>query len=328
MKKIALFLNPIFIFVVIQLSWLGLLALWIYWYIDKHLLLKEIAKKYQPILLEKNASGTWLVLVEGGLLMLLILLGICIIFVYYIKIRNLNKLQNNFISAVTHELKSPLASIQLYLETMKYRDVPNKDKHIFLDYMLKDAERLSNLISNILKVNKFERRLIEYNFHSTNFKIFIEKFFDQQHIISDNLYKIEIEYDNGFNCMIDHETMNYAINNIVENAIKYTRQKLHLAIIISSDNKNCYVEFKDNGIGIEKKFQERIFKKFVRIGDEMKRTDQGTGIGLYLVKRIVTAHRGKIAVISSGKNQGTTFKIILPKAHPKAKPYSLERKEI
>jgi len=326
MKK-SLF-SPIFIFVVIQIAWVGMLVLWIYWYVDKHLLLKEFAEKYQPILLEKGFSGTWLILLEGSLLMLLILLGISIIFVFYIKLHNLSQLQNNFISSVTHELKSPLASIQLYLETMRFREVSAKDRQMFIDYMLKDTFRLSDLINNILKVNKFEKKLITYNFHETDLKNFIEEYFYEQHIILKDEYTIKIENNNGFNCMLDHETLNYAITNLVDNAKRYTKQKLLLEIILNSDNKNCFLTFKDNGIGIEKQYLNKIFNKFFRIGDELKRTDQGTGLGLFLVYKIIKAHKGKITVISPGKNKGSTFKIKLPKIGDKKKLPKLFRKEI
>lgn len=325
MKKL---INPILIFILIQLAWVGMLVLWIYWYIDKHQLIKDLARKYQPILLEKSFSGTWLILLEGSLLMLLILTGIYFIFVFYLKLHTLNLLQNNFISSVTHELKSPLASIQLYLETMKFKELSLKDKQTFIDYMLKDTERLSCLINNILKANQFEKKVIKYNFIETDLKVFLRKYFDYQHNLTPDSYTINVQNNKDFKCAIDNETFTYAINNMVDNAIKYNRKKLLLELSLSSDKKNCYIEFKDNGIGIEKEYQKKIFNKFYRIGDEMKRTDMGTGLGLFLVNKIIRSHKGKITVISQGKDAGSNFKITLPKIKNKKVFPKLLRKEI
>ena len=152
MNKLRAIFHPIFVFISIQVAWIILMAVWINWYIKNRQDFKELAQRIQPDFFASDLS--WVILLEGCFLMILILGGVYVIFVFWNKQARLNKMQSNFVSSVSHELKSPLASIQLYLETMKYHDVSKEEIREFVETMLTDTERLSGLIENILKLCK------------------------------------------------------------------------------------------------------------------------------------------------------------------------------
>jgi len=133
MGKLRALFHPIMVFIGVQIAWIVLMAVWINWYLENNLAIKEFAQKIRPDLF--TAKVQWLILFEGCFLMLLILAGVYVIFVYWNKQNRLNQMQSNFVASVSHELKSPLASIQLYLETMKYQDVSNDERNDFVEMM-------------------------------------------------------------------------------------------------------------------------------------------------------------------------------------------------
>ena len=150
-NKLRTLFHPIIVFIGVQIAWIILMAFGINWYIKKNLEFQEFAKRFRPDLFKSDIN--WVILIEGCFLMLVILGGVYLIFVFWNKQARLNKMQSNFVSSVSHELKSPLASIQLYLETMKYQKVSLGEVREFIEMMLADTERLSGLIENILESN-------------------------------------------------------------------------------------------------------------------------------------------------------------------------------
>lgn len=132
---------------------------------------KEFAQKLRPELLDRDFD--WVILAEGCFLMLIILAGVYVIFVYWTKQTRLNRLHSNFVSSVSHELKSPLASLQLYLETMKYREVSPEDRKEFIEMMLADTKRLSGLIDNILQSSKSDSKSMQLQFEPVPIREFL-----------------------------------------------------------------------------------------------------------------------------------------------------------
>ncbi|MBW2092497.1 MAG: hypothetical protein JRI34_10310, partial [Deltaproteobacteria bacterium] len=146
--------HPVLIFVALQVAWFLFLGLWIVWYVHNELRIAALTRQLGL----RDISGGWLLLVGGSILMLMILLGITFLFVYQTREARFNRLQQNFISSITHELKSPLASIQLYLETLNLRNPSPEEAREFIQFMLTDTERLSHLIDNILVTSRIRRR--------------------------------------------------------------------------------------------------------------------------------------------------------------------------
>ena len=194
MNRLRALFHPIFVFIGVQVAWIGLMVVWIYWYVKNSRNLNEFAKRLPPELLESDFN--WIVLLEGGILMLMILAGVYVIFVYWNKQARLNQLQSNFVSSVSHELKSPLASIQLYLETLKYQKVSQEEALDFIETMLSDTERLSDLIDNILESSKSDPKSMQLQFKSVDVVSFLQKTIEHhKRLFEDKQCLIQLKFD-------------------------------------------------------------------------------------------------------------------------------------
>ena len=226
---------------------------------------------------------------------------------------SLTKLYDNFIANVTHELKSPLSSIQLYLETMKSRQVPVEKQKEFFTIMLKDTKRLNQLINSILEISGLEQKKIAHNYTIVE----VQKLTEQLISEATNNYRLSgdsVTVSGGSDCLcvIDHEAYKIVINNLFDNAVKYSSGDAKIDIQILQNSKYFILSFKDYGIGIPIKKQEKIFHKFLRIYDQESPSVKGTGLGLYWVREIIKLHGGKVSVFSAGRGKGAKFTIELP----------------
>ncbi len=311
MKKQNSIIYHVIVFVVAQLAWFSLLSLWIYWYVSNYILLTELGDNISAqINLENTHIGT---LIGGIILLVAISVGMSLIFIYLTRQINLTRLYDNFIANVTHELKSPLSSIQLYLETMKKRKVPADKQNEFISTMLKDTKRLNNLITSILDVSGLEQKKLAYHFEVYNaddiFKILIEES-TEAFRISDS--SITIEGKSRVEIVLDERAFKIVMNNLFDNAIKYSREPVQIDIRISKNDRYFVFEFGDKGIGVSANDQKLIFNKFQRIYKSDSPNVKGTGLGLYWVREIIKSHGGKISMSSAGQDRGSTFRIELP----------------
>ena len=263
---------------------------------------------------EMLAESTNVLALVGGLVLLVVIsIAMSLIFIYLTKQMNLTKLYDNFIANVTHELKSPLSSIQLYLETMKTRKVPANKQEEFLAMMLRDTQRLNRLINSILEISGLEQKKLAHKYSIKNAQQISEQIISEaikDYRISDST--VLIEGDSDCQCVIDQEAFRIVINNLFDNAIKYSRGEVKIEIQFSQNLKYFVCKSRDHGIGVPIKKQEKIFYKFLRLYNQDSPSVKGTGLGLYWVREIIKAHGGKISVFSAGKNRGTTFTIELP----------------
>jgi signal transduction histidine kinase len=225
----------------------------------------------------------------------------------------ITSLYDNFIGNVSHELKSPLSSIQLFLETLSTKEVSANKRLEFYGMMQKDADRLKQLINSILEISRLEQKRIAHNYHVYNAeKIVRELVHDSiiQFRVPDDSVKFEGSSD--ARCVIDKEAMQIVFDNLLSNSIKYSPNKADIIVKLSSNEKYLTIEFCDKGIGILPKDQKRIFEKFQRIANSNVPNVKGTGLGLYWAKEIVKFHGGKISVYSEGIEKGTIISIKLP----------------
>jgi len=315
MKKIDSLFSSILIFVLAQVAWLVLLGLWIYWYVSNYIIFEYVGENVSPQIISDSTNV--FALVSGIILMVFISIGMSFIFVYLNRQMNVNKLYDNFIASVTHELKSPLSSIQLYLETINSREVPVEKQKEFVKIMMRDTNRLNNLINSILHLSGIEQKKMarkyphDYQVYNANeiFSKLIEKAIDKYRL-PDNSVKVIGKSDSQ--CVIDSNWFEIVFNNLFDNSVKYTTEYPIITISISNSAKKIHLKFADNGIGLLHKDQKKIFNKFQRIEGPDSPSVKGTGLGLYWVREIVKYHGGKIQVESAGKNMGTTFTITLP----------------
>ena len=308
--------SSLVVFVLINIAWLGLVALWVYYSVNNYQTIQRISLRFQfgP----SGVGPPWVALFGAGILMLFLLLGIIMIYTFYRKQAALNLIQQNFISSVTHELRSPLASVQLYLETLLFRDPEEVVRKEFLGRMQEETERLSSLIHNILWVSRIQRLKIEYAFDWIPLSVQLETYLQEKqkkYGWKPQEFIVELEPDIHMCC--DWENIKIVMDNLIENVIRYSPAGFWLKVTLKRSGERCLLHFQDHGVGIPKQEQKRIFKMFYRAGDEMTRTVTGTGLGLYIVENIVKAHGGRISIRSEGKpGKGTTFILDFPRGGP------------
>jgi len=309
MKWLKRIFNPLMAFIGIQLAWVLAVIVWLNWFLGSHRKLRQLAEKYSPELLVGGPD--WLILTEGLLLLISILVGVYVIFLYWQKQSSLVREQRHFISQVTHELKSPLASLQLHLETIR-RHQPSPEKlAAFLETMLSDTTRLNGLIDNLLSANRVEQKHWRLDLQTIDFSTFVEKYFRSRQFTLPKAGKLTMEINPGIRAAIDREAMETVLRNLLENAVLYSDKSPQVNVSLSTEGNNCCLAITDHGRGIDSYEQKKIFKMFYRI----RRKDEnirGTGLGLFIVHATVRRHQGRVKVESMGKDQGTTFKIYLP----------------
>jgi len=309
-RRIDIF-HPVFIFILAQLAWLFLLGLWIYWYVSNYIILKQVGENLAPQIAAKSTN--LVALVSGLILLISVLVGMYFIFIYLNKQLSMTRLYDNFIANVTHELKSPLASILLYLETLKEREVPKNRQQEFISLMVKDVNRLQNLINSILKLSGIEKKKLIAHYHVYRIGDALKD------LVADaiELFKlgpdsVKIEGDAPCTCVIDYDALKVVVDNLVDNAIKFTSGPFKLIIQMSCTSRFFILKFIDQGIGISINNQNKIFHRFFRISKADIPDVRGTGLGLHIVREIIRSHGGKISVFSEGENRGSTFTIELP----------------
>jgi len=311
MKKRHSFLFQTLIFVAAQLAWLSLLGLWIYWYVSNYIIFSKVGERLSTQLISESKNIFTLV---GGLVLLVaVSVGMILLFRHLTIQMKLTRLYDNFISNVTHELKSPLASIQLYLETMKRNEIPRRKQQDFIEMMLKDTSRLNTLINSILEIPGLEQKKIAHSFSVYTAGSVIHDLLNEalkQYKLPKNA--ILIKGKAPCKCVVDRDAFKIVINNLVDNAVKYSVGKVKISVKLFCTTKNFVLEFADQGIGISLSDQKKVFEKFYRIYNEGIPSVKGTGLGLYWIKQIVKNHGGQILVMSKGKDKGTTFRIELP----------------
>jgi len=301
--------TPVMTMIAIQLVWITLVIFWIYWFIGKHREFKALAEKYRPELLGDGLN--WPVMVEGLGMLLLILIGAYVIFVFWNRQSNLYSQQRNVISQVTHELKSPLASIQLHLETIRLRR-PNEEKlDSFVGTMLADTERLHYLINNLLMAARLEQRRKQTERRLTDLTALVGEHVERERGTMPHGGSITFEAPPALKAMVDPEEMGMVIRNLFENARLYSSQSPEITVRLIKIGNMLQLSVRDQGRGLEVKEQKKIFDRFYRVqppGENVR----GTGLGLYIVESVVRGYGGTVGVTSPGLGKGSTFTIKIP----------------
>ncbi|ACV69133.1 sensor histidine kinase [Desulfohalobium retbaense] len=313
MRQPRSFVVQVLIFVLAQVAWLVLLGLWIYWYTSNYMVISEVGPRLHSQLMSEGLNH--LLLIGGLILLIAISTGMSLLFHRLSVQFKLTRLYDNFIANVTHELKSPLASIQLSIETMRMHELPREKQEEFFNMMLKDTDRLNNLISAILQVPALEQKKIAHDFQVHRMEELVpELVHESREQFSLPEKAIQISGDGGCDCVLDRNAFRIVLDNLVDNSIKYSREGVDTAIHIrmACERGKFILRFADNGVGIPLQHQEQVFEKFFRSHDTAMPSVKGTGLGLYWVKEIIRIHQGAIRVSSRGTNKGSTFRIELP----------------
>lgn len=252
----------------------------------------------------------WMILGEASVFVLSLLIGIVFINRGYHKEILAAKQSSNFLLSITHELKSPIASIRLGFETLQRKKLSEEQSLVLLKNGINDTDRLNNLVSDLLLSARLESTY-QLNTELFSIEILIEECVQllkqkfPSAILKVNLIQEMPEI------LADYSAIRSVIINLLENAVKYSDSVPEINIGLTSNNERCVIEISDKGIGIDQNERKKIFEKFYRIGNEDQRKTKGTGLGLYIVDQIVRAHNGSITV-SSNQPKGTIFNVFLP----------------
>ncbi|MBF0224359.1 MAG: HAMP domain-containing histidine kinase [Desulfobacterales bacterium] len=309
------FFHPVFIFIVSILALTSSLILYIYWYLEANTGIQLIVHKFNIDSSQILKAQTWLVILILSMLVALILIGIFLIFVYNQKTFQLYRLQNNFINNFTHELKTPVTSLKLFLETFAKHELPRETQLKYIEFMLQDTIRLSDNISRILNLAKLESKVFDGNFEILDIFIFISDFVNKNNHLFQKceVNIIKVNENQRVFYKINQGLFEMFLMNIFTNAIKYNKsQTPKIEVEFEIQDKKLLIHFIDNGIGIEKKELKKIFKKFYQIGQSDNMSAKGTGIGLYIAQSVAKAHKGKLIAESKGAGTGSVFSLILP----------------
>jgi two-component system sensor histidine kinase SenX3 len=249
----------------------------------------------------------------GSLLFLLLIAGLVLIVLLLLREVRLNERQSNFVSAVTHELKTPVASLKLYLETLEYREVPPERRADFYKTMRQDIERLNATINNVLNAAMYTDRPVADPRPLDLARV--ARRAAELTLTRHQLPKPSIRFEgpDSLRVMGDAQALETAVLNLLDNAVKYSKDRVEIEIEVWGDaDGQAHVRVRDHGIGMSRTHLPFIFTRFYRIGAEVRRSRTGTGLGLFIVRAIVKGHRGAIAVDSPGPDRGSTFTITLP----------------
>ncbi len=251
---------------------------------------------------------------EGLFMLFLVGIGAWLIYRALVRAEELKFHQQNFLMAVTHELKTPLASIKIYLDTLESAKIPAEKKAGVISRLREDANRLEKLVENVLQAGRFERSGYHLDLGRMNFSQLVEDSLDN---LTRRPTETPIEIDRRnlekhVDIYGDRLALKRAIEAILENALIYNDQAaIRLKVELTRKNKQVCLKISDNGIGLSKKDVDLIFGRFYRVGEELNRNHPGSGLGLYLCREIVNAHGGKITARSEGLGKGTEFSIRL-----------------
>jgi len=259
-----------------------------------------------------------------GFLSLMIIGGLVLTKHIVSKEMALARLKSDFVSNVSHELRTPLALIRLYAETLELGRITTPEKkQQYYRIIRKESERLTALINNILDFSRIEAGHKEYEFRNTDIAELVRNTLESyRYQIEQQGFAFEESIDSNLPAVpVDREAIARALVNLVNNALKYSRDEKFLGVKLYRENSVVKLEVADHGIGIARRDQLKIFEKFYRAGDPLVHNTKGSGLGLSLVRHITHAHGGEIAVEST-PGKGSKFTLSLPLASATQQPAS------
>ena len=257
-----------------------------------------------------------LFMVIGILLSLVIVLGLVYMFLRLIRTVQLNLAQSQFIAAVTHELKSPVASLQIMLDTIRDPETPVERRDEFAQCMDQDLKRLRALVDQVLDTARLENFATEATREDIELKSVIDQCVDHLEtrlITSGSKLKI-LPYDASLKVRANRRLLAHALGNVLDNGIKYSQGPADLTVDVlpSPSSDSVAIEVHDRGIGISRKELKRVFHRFYRARDAAIQAKPGTGLGLYFARLAIKAQGGNISVRSVGPGRGATVRLEIP----------------
>jgi two-component system sensor histidine kinase SenX3 len=258
-------------------------------------------------------------LVIGIILFALIIAGMILNTIFLVREIRRNEQQDSFLNAVTHELRTPIASIRLYLETLQSREVNDEKRRDFYRIMHQDTDRLMSSVDQVLRAAEASQKRSRQHWTDVEIVPLVEECV----VAVRNRHRLNPEaLVSNYNdlrpqdsvVLGDPEELRVAVSNLLENAVKYSADQIRIAVNVAVEAHESVIRVSDEGVGIPPADLKRIFKRFYRSSRSRARA-KGTGLGLFIVRTIARKHRGSVVAESAGEGQGTTITLRLPVKH-------------
>ncbi|MGB8509822.1 MAG: HAMP domain-containing sensor histidine kinase [Pyrinomonadaceae bacterium] len=258
-------------------------------------------------------------LILGIVFFIVIITGLTLNTIFIVREIRRNEQHDAFINAVTHELKTPIASIRLYLETLQTREVDEAKRRHFYDIMLADSDRLLNTVEQVLRAGRAGHGGRNLQTSLIDMGALVK----ESIALARSRYNLDegsLRYSESLNGAArvkvrgDQDDLRAAVLNLLDNAVKYSLKEVEVTIEVEApDAHNVIVRVRDCGIGIRREQIKRIFKRFYRVPGRVMSRVKGTGLGLFIVHSVVKKHGGRVYAESEGPGRGSTFTIQLPR---------------
>ena len=265
-----------------------------------------------------NWREFWMMTV-GGVFFLVIIAGMILNTIFLMREIRRNEQHDSFINAVTHELKTPITSIRLYLETLQKRNVDEDKRRQFYGIMLDDTDRLLRTVEQVLKAGSVSHKKDARNFRPVEVEPVLRECMDlvttRHHLGPEALHWANLPISNEhYTVMGELEELRTAFLNVLDNAVKYSRENVDVGVdLLAPSIDKLEIRVTDRGIGIPRGELKRVFKRFYRAANPGVK---GSGLGLFIVRAIASRHGGKVTAQSEGAGKGTTVTLELPRVFP------------
>ena len=256
-------------------------------------------------------------LIWGIISFALIIAGLIVYTVFLVLEIKRNEEHDSFINAVTHELKTPIASIRLYLETLQSRAVTDEQRKHFYDVMLADADRLHHTVDQVLKAGVLREKRRAAARTPVDMAALARECVDLavlRHHLPPGAIQLEAHDGRALTVRGDAEDLRTVLTNLLDNAVKYSGNDVRVTVSVAAPTPDTvWVRVQDRGVGIPRTQLKRIFNRFYRVHARGLKQVKGTGLGLYIVRSIARAHGGRVFAQSEGEGHGATFTVELPR---------------
>jgi two-component system, OmpR family, sensor histidine kinase SenX3 len=256
-------------------------------------------------------------LVLGIIFFGVIIAGVVVNTIFLVREIRRNEQQDSFLNAVTHELKTPIASIRLYLETLQSRGIDDAQRREFYRIMLEDADRLLATVEQVLKAGEARQGSRQEHWQEVDFAKIVEETAELarlRHNLPPQTMRFGAEPSGELLVMGKPEELRTAVFNLFDNAIKYSGEQKDIVVdLATADRDKIVLSVRDRGIGIPRPELKRIFSRFYRVPNSGQ--VKGTGLGLFIVRAVARRYGGDAYAESEGEGRGSTFTISLPRAH-------------
>lgn len=257
-------------------------------------------------------------LVLGIIFFGMIIAGLVLYTIFLVREIRRNEQQDSFLNAVTHELKTPITSIRLYLQTLEKRKLSEDQRRDFYRLMMDDTERLMGTVEQVLRAGEIRQRRSRH-WKDVDFTAIVEESLDLarlRHGLSKDALRFGEAPSEPITLMGNPEELRTAVANLIENAVKYSGQQPSIIVDVTTPNIDTVVlRVRDNGVGIPRNELKRIFKRFYRVQSPAIGQVKGTGLGLFIVRNIARRHGGDAFAESEGEGHGSTFTLRLPRVY-------------